>query len=286
MASSGFSTQLRTGLLLAGLSGLLVGIGAVIGGGALPLFVILAVAMNAGAYWFSDKIALKSSRAQPLSQADAPQLYADINELTGRAGLPMPRVYLIPSDQPNAFATGRNAKHAAVAVTQGLLTLMPRDQVRGVLAHELGHVKNHDILVSSIAATLGAAVVWIANMLQFSMFFGGSDDDQNPLAVIATIILAPLAAMLIQLGISRQREYLADATGARLLGDPEPLASALESLERATDQIPMQANPATASLYIADPLKSLHGKGMSSLFSTHPPLEERVRRLRAMRSFA
>ena len=140
----------------------------------------------------------------------------------------MPRVYLIPSDQPNAFATGRNAKHAAVAVTQGLLTLMPRDQVRGVLAHELGHVKNHDILVSSIAATLGAAVVWIANMLQFSMFFGGSDDDQNPLAMIATIILAPLAAMLIQLGISRQREYLADATGARLLGDPEPLASALE----------------------------------------------------------
>jgi heat shock protein HtpX len=286
MASSGFSTQLRTGLLLAGLSGLLVGIGAVIGGAALPLFVVLAVAMNAGAYWFSDKLALKSSKAQPLSQADAPQLYADINELTGRAGLPMPRVYLIPSDQPNAFATGRNAKHAAVAVTQGLLTLIPRDQVRGVLAHELSHVKNHDILVSSIAATLGAAVVWIANMLQFSMFFGGGEDDQNPLAVIATIILAPLAATLIQLGISRQREYLADATGARLLGDPEPLASALESLERATEQIPMQANPATASLYIADPLKSLHGKGMSSLFSTHPPLEERVRRLRAMRSFA
>jgi heat shock protein HtpX len=198
----------------------------------------------------------------------------------------MPRVYLIPSDQPNAFATGRNAKHAAVAVTQGLLTLMPREQVKGVLAHELSHVKNHDILVTSIAATLGAVVVWIANMLQFSMFFGGNDDDQNPLALIATIILAPLAAMLIQLGISRQREFLADASGARLLGDPEPLASALESLGRATERIPMQANPATASLYIADPLKALHGRGMSSLFATHPPLEERVRRLRAMRSFA
>jgi heat shock protein HtpX len=286
MATSGFSTQLRTALLLAGLSGLLVAVGAVIGGGALPLFVVLAVAMNVGAYWFSDKVALKASRAQPLSQAEAPALYQDIAELCGRAGLPMPRIYLIPSDQPNAFATGRNAKHAAVAVTQGLLTLMPRDQVKGVIAHELAHVRNHDILVTSIAATLGAVVVWIAHMLQFSMFFGGSDDDENPLALIATIVLAPLAAMLIQLGISRQREYLADATGAKLLGDPEPLASALESLERATERIPMNANPATASLYIADPLKALHGRGMSGLFSTHPPLEERVRRLRAMRSFA
>ena len=257
MTRTGFSTQLRTGLLLAGLSGLLVAIGAVIGGGALPLFVILAVVMNAGAYWFSDKVALRSAKAQPLSQAEAPELYQDIAELAGRAGLPMPRIFSIPSDPPNAFATGRNPKHAAVAVTDGLRTLMPRDQVKGVLAHELSHVKNHDILVSSIAATLGAAVVWIANMLQFSMFFGG-DDDENPLAMIATIILAPVAAMLIQLGISRQREYLADATGARLLGgDPEPLARALESLERATEQIPMQANPATASLYIADPLKAL-----------------------------
>jgi heat shock protein HtpX len=245
MTSTGFSTQLRTGLLLAGLSGLLVAIGAVIGGGALPLFVILAVVMNAGAYWFSDKVALRSAGAQPLSQAEAPELYLDISEIAGRAGLPMPRIYRIPSEQPNAFATGRNAEHAAV----------------------------------------GAAVVWIAHMLQFSMFFGG-DDDENPLAMIATIILAPLAAMLIQLGISRQREYLADATGARFLGDPEPLARALESLEQATARIPMQANPATASLYIADPLKAFGGKGMTGLFSTHPPLEERVRRLRAMRSFA
>ena len=282
---SNFSTQLRTWLLLGALSGLLVAIGAVIGGGALPLFVLLAVLMNMGAYWFSDKLALRSSGAQPLSQADAPELYQDISELAGRAGLPMPRVFLIPSDQPNAFATGRNKKHAAVAVTRGLLTLMPRDQVRGVLAHELSHVKNHDILVSSIAATLGAVVVWIAHMLQFSMLFGGGDDDGNPLATIATIILAPIAAMLVQLGISRQREYLADATGAKLLGDPEPLAQALESLERATQAIPMQANPATASLYIADPMKAFKGQGMSKLFSTHPPLEERVRRLRAMRSY-
>src|SRR5436305_6074295 len=190
MTSTGFSTQLRTGLLLAGLSGLLVAIGAVIGGGALPLFVILAVVMNMGAYWFSDKVALRSARAVPLSQAEAPDLYQDISEIAGRAGLPMPRIYRIPSDQPNAFATGRNAKHAAVAVTDGLRTLMPRDQVKGVLAHELAHVKNHDILVTSIAATLGAVVVWIANMLQFSMFFGG-DDDENPLAVIATIVPAP-----------------------------------------------------------------------------------------------
>jgi heat shock protein HtpX len=284
--TSGFSTQVRTGLLLAGLSGLIVAIGAVIGGGMLPVFVVLAVAMNMGAYWFSDRVALKASRAQPLSQAEAPELYRDISELCGRAGLPMPRVYLIPSEQPNAFATGRNAKHAAVAVTQGLLTLMPREQVRGVIAHELAHVRNHDILLTSIAATLGAVVIWVAHMLQFSMFFGGGDDDENPVALIAAIVLAPIAAMLVQMGISRQREFLADATGARFLGDPEPLASALESLERATQAIPMNANPATASLYIADPLKALDGGGMAKLFSTHPPLEERVRRLRAMRSFA
>src|SRR3954462_13108420 len=164
MTSSGFSTQLRTALLLAGLSGLLVGIGAVIGGGALPLFVLLAVAMNVGAYWFSDRIALKSSGAQPLSQADAPQLYQDILELTGRAGLPMPRVYLIPSDQPNAFATGRNAKHAAVAVSQGVLKFMPRDQVRGVLAHEFAHIKSRDILVSSVAAMIAGAISAIGSI--------------------------------------------------------------------------------------------------------------------------
>jgi heat shock protein HtpX len=286
MATSRFTTQVRTGLLLAGLSGLIVAIGGAMGGGMLPLFVLLALAMNMGAYWFSDKIALKSSGAKPVTQAEAPQLYQDVSELAGRAGLPMPRLYMIPQEQPNAFATGRNKKHAAVAVTQGLLTLMPRDQVRGVLAHELAHIKNRDILVSSIAATLGAVIVWVAHMLQFSMFFGGSDEDQNPIAMLATIILAPLAAMLIQLGISRQREYLADATGARILGDPEPLASALETLSRGTEVIPMNANPATASLYIADPLKAFKGRGMSGLFSTHPPLEERVRRLRANRSFA
>src|SRR5437588_8265593 len=198
-----FTTQLRTWVLIAGLSALLVAIGAVLGGKFIYIFVVFAVLMNVFGYWFSDKIALAASRAKPVSEQEAPQLYKILRELTGRAGLPMPRVYLIPSDQPNAFATGRNAKHAAVAVTHGLLTLMPRDQVRGVLAHELAHVRNHDILVTSIAATLGAVVVWVANMLQFSMFFGGSDEDQNPLAVIATIILAPIAAMLIQLAVSR-----------------------------------------------------------------------------------
>ena len=275
----GFTTRLRTWLLIAALSSLLVAIGFVLGGSYIYLFLGLAVVMNFVGYFFSDKVALASSRAQPIAEAQAPDLYADIRELTQRAELPMPRIYMTPSQQPNAFATGRNPAHAAVAVTQGLLQLMPREQVKGVLAHELSHVKNHDILVSSIAAMIGSVITWLSYMF---MFFGGDRDSNSPFGAIgalAAMIVGPLAATLLQLGISRQREYLADASGARLLGQAAPLADALESLERASRTIPMQVNPATESLYIMNPLSS---RGMSKLFSTHPPIVERVRRLRAM----
>jgi len=276
---TGFITRLRTWLLIAALSGLLVAIGFLLGGSYIYLFLGLAVMMNFFGYFFSDKVALKSSRAQPIEESQAPDLYADIRELTQRAGLPMPRIYMTPSQQPNAFATGRNPAHAAVAVTQGLLQLMPREQVKGVLAHELSHVKNRDILVASIAAMIGSVITWLSYMF---MFFGGDSEDNSPVGAIGAIvalIVGPLAATLLQLGISRQREYLADASGARLLGQAAPLANALESLERASQAIPMQVNPATESLYIMNPLSA---RGMSKLFSTHPPIEERVRRLRAM----
>jgi heat shock protein HtpX len=277
------TTRLRTWLLVAGLTALLIGIGAVIGGGFLYLFVAFAVLMNVAGYWFSDRIALAASRAQPVTEQQAPEIYRLVADLAARAGLPMPRIYLIQSDQPNAFATGRNPKHAAVAVTTGLRARLALPQIRAVLAHELAHVRNRDILVSSIAAMIAGAIAAIANILQFSLLFGGGDDeDSGPLGLIgmlATIILAPLAAMLLQLAVSRQREYLADATGAQLLGRAEPLANALETLERGAQAIPMNVNPATASLYAVNPLPR---RGVATLFMTHPPLGERIRRLRAL----
>jgi len=277
VTQASFTTRMRTWLLMAALTALFVGIGAAIGGGALYGFVAFAVIMNLAAYFFSDKFAIAASRAKPVDESQAPELYAMVRELAQRFEVPMPRVYLIPSDQPNAFATGRNPKHAVVAVTQGLLQYLPMDQVRGVVAHEFAHIKNRDILVSSIAAMIAGAI----SMLQYMLFFGmASDDDDSPLGAIGAIvalIVGPIAATLLQLAVSRQREYLADATAARVIGEGKPLAEALETLERGREAIPLQVNPATASLYIVNPLR---GGGMASLFSTHPPLAERVRRLR------
>jgi len=277
-----FATQLRTWLLIAALTALLIAIGGAIGGGALYVFVVLAVLMNVAGYWFSDRIALAAGRARPVKPGELPELEAAVEDLADRAGVPVPRLFLIPSDQPNAFATGRNPSHAAVAVTQGLLFQLSEEEVTGVLAHEFGHIKNRDILVSSIAAMVAGAISAVASILQFSMLFGGSDDEDSPLGLIGTlaaIIVAPIAAMLLQLAVSRQREYLADATGAQLLGRAAPLADALETLEQGARAIPMQVNPATASLYAVNPLPR---QGLATLFMTHPPLTERIRRLRAL----
>jgi heat shock protein HtpX len=277
-----FATQIRTWLLIAALTALLIVIGGAIGGGALYIFVALAVLMNVAGYWFSDKLALAASHARRLEPGEIPELEEMAADLARRAEVPMPRLYLIGSEQPNAFATGRNPQHAAVAVTDGLLNHLPAEEVRGVLAHEFAHIKNHDILVSSIAAMVAGAVSAVATVLQFSMLFGGSDDDESPLGLIGTlvaIIVAPIAATLLQLGVSRQREYLADATGAKLLGRAAPLADALETLERGSEAIPMNINPATASMYAVNPLPR---RGMATLFATHPPIAERVRRLRAL----
>jgi len=275
------ATHMRTWLLIAGLTGLLIAIGGAIGGGALYLFVAIAVGMNVIGYWFSDRIALAASRAQPVSPGQLPELHAIVEDLARRAEVPVPRLYLIPSEQPNAFATGRNPEHAAVAVTEGLLAHLPTDQVRAVLAHEFGHIRNRDILVSTIAAMIAGAVSAIATMLQFSLIFGGDEEDSplGLLGTLATILIAPIAAMLLQLAVSRQREYLADATGAQLIGHGTPLADALETLDHGSQLIPMNVNPATASLYVVNPLTR---RGVATLFMTHPPIDERVRRLRAL----
>ena len=277
-----FATKTRTWLFIAGLTALLIGIGVLIGGMFLYAFVALAVAMNVVGYWFSDRLALRASRAQPVEPGTRPLLEATVQDLARRAQVPIPRLYTIPSEQPNAFATGRNPQHAAVAVTEGLLQQLPAEQVESVLAHEFGHIKNRDILVSSIAAMVAGAIAAIANVLQFSLLFGGEDEDSGPLGwigLLGTIIFAPLAASLLQLAVSRQREYLADATGATLLGRASPLADARGSLERSAPSSPHDVNPATASLYIVNPLRR---QGFATLFSTHPPIAERVRRLRAL----
>jgi heat shock protein HtpX len=276
---STFSATLRTTILFASLGGLLVVIGALIGGiqGA-GLFLGIALLINLGSYFFSDKLALAASRAKPIDEAEAPRLYQMVRELSTRAGLPMPRLYMIPNDQPNAFATGRNPKHAAVAVTRGITKLLSEDELRGVLAHELTHVRNRDILIQSVASAIGTAITYVAYML---LWFG--DDDNGPLGLVAAlgmVILAPIAASIIQLAISRQREYAADAGGAEICGNPESLASALLRLEQGAAAMPMQVNSAAEPLYIVKPFAS---KGLAGLFSTHPPIEERVRRLRQMR---
>ena len=275
---SNFAAGLRTTILLATLTGFFVVIGFAIGGAQTALlFLGLGAIFNFGAYWFSDKIALKMSGAKPISEQEAPRLYQMVRELTTRAGLPMPSLYLIPQEQPNAFATGRSPDKSAVAVTQGILKLLSEDELRGVIAHELAHIRNRDVLIQSVAATIAGAITYLAYML---LWFGG--DDESPLGLIgslAMVLLAPIAASIIQLAISRQREYSADATGADICGNPESLASALLRLEEGAKAMPMHVNQAAEPLYIVKPI---HG-GFAGLFSTHPPIEERVRRLRQMR---
>jgi len=278
--SSNFAAGLRTTLLLAGLTGLLVVIGALIGGPDTALvFLVIAAVMNLGVYWFSDKIALAGARAKPISEQEAPQIYAMVRELTTAAKMPMPSIYMIPQDQPNAFATGRSPDKAAVAVTAGITRLLSPDELRGVIAHELAHIRNRDTLIQAVAATIGGAITYLGYML---MWFGG--DDESPLSLIASLVLvllAPIAASIIQLAISRQREFSADATGAQICGNPESLASALLRLDEGTKAMPMKVNEATECLYIVKPLAGR--RGPANLFSTHPPIEERVRRLRQMR---
>ncbi len=276
---SNFSAGLRTTILMASLTGLLVLIGALVGGpSAAAGFLVFALLLNLATYWFSDKMALAASGAKPISEQEAPGLYQMVRELTTRADLPMPRLYVIPSDQPNAFATGRNPDHSAVAVTRGITKLLSEDELRGVISHELGHIRNRDILTQSVAAAIGGAITYIAYML---LWFGG--DDESPLGLVASlalVVLAPISASLIQLAISRQREYSADATGAQICGNPESLASALLRLEEGAKATPMKVNQAMECLYIVKPFS---GGGVARMFSTHPPIEERVRRLRQMR---
>jgi heat shock protein HtpX len=279
--------MIKTGLLLGALTGLLMLIGGWFGGqtGVIIAF-LFAMVMNLGSYWFSDKIVLRMYNAQAVSENEAPELYAMVKNLALRASMPMPRVYIIPEETPNAFATGRDEHHAVVAVTEGILRILGKDELEGVIAHELSHIRNRDILIGSIAATLAGAIVMLANMAQWAAMFGGTsrDDDEgggsNIVGLILMAILAPIAATLIQMAISRSREYLADAGGAKISGKPYGLAGALEKLSRASQAIPMNANPSTAHMFIVNPLT---GRSLMSLFSTHPPIEERIARLRSMR---
>jgi len=277
---------IKTGLLLGALTGLLMLIGGWFGGqDGVVIAFFFAVVMNFGSYWFSDKIVLRMVHAQAVSESEAPELYAMVKNLALRASMPMPRVYIIPGDTPNAFATGRNEQHAVVAVTEGILRILGRDELEGVIAHELTHIRNRDILIGSIAATLAGAIVMLAHMAQWAAMFGGAnrDDDEggsNIIGLILMAVLAPIAATLIQMAISRSREYLADAGGAKISGKPYGLAGALEKLSRASQTIPMEANPSTAHMFIVNPLT---GRSLMNLFSTHPPIEERIARLRSMR---
>jgi heat shock protein HtpX len=271
---------LKTTLLLAGLSGLLLAIGALLGGRWITIMLVVAIALNGVAYFFSDKIAIRAARAVPVSEAEFPELSQIVRGLADRAGMPMPRLYVSPSPQPNAFATGRNPENAAVAVTQGILPILDRRELEGVLAHELSHVQNRDILISSVAATIGAVITWIAQ-LAFFLPLGGDDDDGNPLAALLMLILAPIAALLIQMAISRSREFGADSSGAQLTADPLALASALRKIEAyARGTPPATTNPSTAHLFISNPFKG--GAGVANLFSTHPSTAERVDRLERM----
>ena len=278
----------KTALLLGALTGLLMLIGGLIGGkGGVYIAFIFAVILNFGSYWFSDKIVLKMYKAQEVSESSAPDLYNIVRNLAMKAGLPMLRIFIIPEETPNAFATGRNEKHAVVAVTKGIMRILNKEELEGVIAHELSHIKNKDMLISSIAATIAGAITMLATMAQWAAIFGGgsSSDEEGGggiIGFIAMAIFAPLAAAVIQMAISRSREYLADARGASITKNPYGLASALEKLTNASQIIPMNAKPSTAHLFIVNPLA---GKAFMNLFSTHPPLEERIARLRSMKPY-
>jgi len=280
------TSQIKTALLLGLLTVLILAVGQALGGrGGLVIAFVFAMLMNVGSYWFSDKIVLSMYRAQELTPADAPALHTMVGELAHNAGIPKPRVMIVPQEAPNAFATGRNPEHGVVAVTEGILRVLSPEELRGVLAHEIGHIRNRDILVQSIAAVLGGVVMMLANMAQWAAIFGGGSRDNEEgsgpglLGGLLVAILAPIAASLIQMAISRSREYLADATGAKISGAPLALAGALGKLDAYARQIPMQANPATENMFIVNPFS---GMSMASLFSTHPSTEDRIRRLRQM----
>lgn len=289
-----FKNSLKTAVLLAAMGGLIVGIASILGGGsssAVMFGLVMALVMVGGSYWFSDKLALKSARAQVITEADHPEFYAMVRNLSQRAGMPMPRVAVSPSEQPNAFATGRGPNNAVVCATTGLLQSLTPAEVEGVMAHELMHVRNRDILIGSVAAAVATAISAIAQMAMFAtMFAGGSRDDENrpnPFAILLVSMLAPLAASLIQMSISRNREFEADRTAAELLGNGESLARALEKIESIATRVPMQVAPAQAQAYIHNPLAEMHhkrrtGLDVGRLFSTHPDTGERIRRLRAM----
>jgi len=275
--------MLKTMVLMVFLSVMLIAIGGALGGRTGMTFaLIMAFGINFITYWFSDKIVLRMYKAREVTEGEAPELYGIVRRLSQKAALPMPKVYIVDEDQPNAFATGRNPEHAAVAATTGILRILSREELEGVLAHELAHVKHRDILISTIAATIAGAISYLAQMAQWAMIFGGrrDDEDSSPIATIVMMIVAPIAAMLVQMAISRSREFSADEGGAEISGNPMSLANALKKLDMASKQIPMNANPATAHMFIVNPLSA----GMlMKLFSTHPPMEERIARLVAMR---
>jgi len=279
--------SIKTAILLGALTGLMMFIGRYLGGNqGMVIAFAFAIIMNFGAYWFSDKIVLKMYRARPVSEAEAPDLHRMVRQLAQQAGLPTPKICIMPSESPNAFATGRNPEHAVVAVTQGILRLLDENELKGVLAHELAHVKHRDILIGSIAATLAGAIMMVASMARWAALFGGfggrdDDDGGGVMGLIAMSILAPMAAMLIQMAISRSREYAADAAGASFSGSPRGLASALKKIAASSRRVPMRAEPATAHMFIMNPLS---GKSLMNLFSTHPPVEKRIERLTGTRS--
>ena len=272
---------IRTTLLLASLTGLMLLIGGALGGrGGMMIVLLFSLVMNMGTYWYSDKIVLKMYHAKEVTPAESPELYGIVRGLVDRAKMPMPKVYIVDTPMPNAFATGRNPSHAAVAVTTGIMRILDREELEGVVAHELSHVRNRDTLISSVAATIAGVVTFLANMAQWSLIFGGNDDDGgNIVGILAMAILAPIAAMIIQMAISRSREFGADAGGAELSGHPMALARALSKLEMASGRASADVNPSTAHMFIVNPLK---GKKLASLFSTHPSTEERIARLSAM----